>query len=44
MKEDRVLSKGKSFAECMVQYAREGSSGRDTIENYKSFIMNQILI
>jgi hypothetical protein len=24
MKEDRVFSKGKSFAECMVRYAWEG--------------------
>jgi len=33
MKEDRVFSKEKPFPEYMVQYAREGSGGRDTIEN-----------
>jgi len=33
MKEGRVSSKGKSFAEYMVQYAREGSARKDTIEN-----------
>ena len=33
MKEDQVSSKVKSFAEYMVQYVREGSGGRDTVEN-----------
>jgi hypothetical protein len=33
MKEDQVSSKRKSFAKYMVQYATEGSGGRDTIEN-----------
>jgi len=33
MEEDRVSSKGKSISEYMVRYAREGSGGRDTIEN-----------
>jgi len=33
MKENRVSSKEKSFTTYMVQYAREGSGGRDTIEN-----------
>jgi hypothetical protein len=41
MKEDWVPQKGKSFAECMVQYAREGSGGRGTIEDWKSFTMNR---
>jgi hypothetical protein len=29
---DLVSSKGKSFAEYKVQYAKEGSGGRDTID------------
>jgi hypothetical protein len=29
-KEDRVFSKGISFAEYMVQYVRQGSGRRDT--------------
>jgi hypothetical protein len=33
MKEDWVFSKGKSFANYVVQYAREASGGRDRIEN-----------
>jgi hypothetical protein len=33
MKENRVSSKEKSFTAYMVQYAREGSGRRDTIEN-----------
>ena len=33
MKEDWVFSKGKSFADYVVQYAREASGGRDRIEN-----------
>jgi hypothetical protein len=32
MKEDWEYSLGKSFAEYVVQYAREGSGGNDTIE------------
>jgi len=27
------MSKGKSFAKYMVQYARESSGGKDTMEN-----------
>jgi hypothetical protein len=33
MKEDRVFSEGKSFAEYMVQNASESGGRRDTIEN-----------
>ena len=33
MKEDWVFSKEKSFPEHMVQYVREGSGGKDTIES-----------
>jgi len=33
MKEERVSWKGKSFAEYLVQYVREGIGGRETIEN-----------
>ena len=39
--ERRLSSKGKSFAEYMVRYAREGSGGRPTKENWKGFTMNQ---
>jgi hypothetical protein len=42
MKEDHVSSKGKSFAEYTVRYVWEGSDGRDTTENQKSFTVNQI--
>jgi hypothetical protein len=42
MKEDWVSSKGKSFAEYMVQHAREGSGRRDTTDNQKSCTMTQI--
>ena len=42
MKEERESSKRKSFAEYTVQHARQGSAGRDTIENQKSFTVNQI--
>jgi len=42
MKEDWVSTKRKSFTEYMVQYMWEGSGGRDTIKNQKSFTMNQI--
>jgi hypothetical protein len=40
--EDWVFSKEKSFAGYLVRYATEGSGGRDTVENYKSFTINQI--
>jgi len=40
--EHGVSSKRKSFAEYMVQYARDGSGGRDTKENMNSFTTNQI--
>jgi hypothetical protein len=42
MKENRVSLKGKSFAECMVHYAREDNGGRDGTGNWKSFTMKQI--
>jgi hypothetical protein len=41
MKEYGVSSKGKSFAEYLFGYLREGSSRRRTVENWKSFTMNQ---
>jgi hypothetical protein len=31
--ERRLSSRGKSFAGYMVQYVREGSDGRDAVEN-----------
>jgi hypothetical protein len=39
---DCVSSKGKSFAEYVLKYAREGSGRRDPTKNKKSFTMNQI--
>jgi len=33
MKEDKSIFEKKILAKCMVQYATEGSGGRDTIEN-----------
>jgi len=33
MEEDEVSTKDKYFAEYIVQYAKEGSGGRDTAEN-----------
>jgi hypothetical protein len=31
--ERRLSSRGKSFAGYMIQYAREGSDGRNAVEN-----------
>ena len=42
MKEDWESSLGKSFADYMIQYVREGSGGSDTVESQKNFTMNQI--
>jgi hypothetical protein len=37
MKEDQASSKGTQY---MVKHAREGSGGRDAIENYNNFTIN----
>jgi hypothetical protein len=44
MKEDRVSSKGKFFAEYKVRYAGEGSGGRDKIEILNSNTVTQIYL
>jgi len=38
MKEDSISWKGKSIAQCMVQYAREGSGGRYSRELEELYI------